>query len=122
MTALRRIARCARGAALLACSAPGLAESAGNGSVLANDSASLVRTALLLALIAFLPTIVVCMTSFLRIAVSYDAGERSLEQLAGNVDFFLRGLRGEFLAPLEQTLPLLSALSRLPCFPGQCNE
>ncbi len=69
MTALRRIARCARGAALLACSAPGLAESAGNGSVLANDSASLVRTALLLALIAFLPTIVVCMTSFLRIAV-----------------------------------------------------
>ncbi len=60
--------------------------------------------------------------SFLRIAVSYDAAERSLLQLGGNVDFFLRGLRGEFLAPLEQTLPLLSALSRLPCFPGQCNE
>lgn len=37
--------------------------------MLAADSVSLVRTSLILALIAFLPSIVVCMTSFLRIVV-----------------------------------------------------
>lgn len=57
-------------AALLACcvASSALAAPAG-GTILAPESASLVRTSLLLALIALLPAIVVCMTSFLRIVV-----------------------------------------------------
>lgn len=60
--------------------------------------------------------------TFLRIAVAYDAAYRSLLQFAGNFDRFLEGLRGDFLAPIEQALPLLSAFSRIPCFAAQCNE
>jgi flagellar biosynthesis protein FliP len=48
--------------------APAFAGSA-QTSMLTPDSASLVRTSLLLALMAFLPAVVVCMTSFLRIVV-----------------------------------------------------
>lgn len=47
---------------------PALA-AAPEAGLLAPDSVSLVRTSLVLALIAFLPAIVVCMTSFMRIVV-----------------------------------------------------
>ena len=60
--------------------------------------------------------------AFLRVAVAYDAAHRSLLQFAGGFDRFLDGLRGDFLAPVEQVLPLLSAFSRIPCFAAQCNE
>ena len=60
--------------------------------------------------------------AFIRIATAYDAAQRSLLQYAGNFDGFLRGLRGDFLAPLQETIPLLSAFSRIPCFTAQCNE
>lgn len=39
------------------------------GTVLTAESTSLVRTSLILALLALLPTIMICMTSFLRIVV-----------------------------------------------------
>lgn len=39
------------------------------GTVLTAESSSLVRTSLILALLALLPTIMICMTSFLRIVV-----------------------------------------------------
>jgi flagellar biosynthesis protein FliP len=39
------------------------------GSVLPADSTELVRTALLLGLMAFIPSIVICMTSFVRIVI-----------------------------------------------------
>jgi uncharacterized protein YsxB (DUF464 family) len=61
-------------------------------------------------------------TAFLRIAVAYDAAQRSLLQTGGAVDFFVRGLRGDVLAPLQQTMTLLSQFSRIPCFAAQCNE
>lgn len=60
--------------------------------------------------------------AFLRVAVSYDAAVRSLLQSSGSFDEFLRALREDVLAPLEQTTPLLSKLSRIPCFSSQCNE
>ncbi|MBI2635996.1 hypothetical protein HYW84_01590 [Candidatus Peregrinibacteria bacterium] len=60
--------------------------------------------------------------AFLRVAVSYDAAVRSLMQSSGSFDEFLRALRADVLAPLEQTMPLLSKLGRIPCFSSQCNE
>lgn len=59
--------------------------------------------------------------SLLRVTVSYDAAYRSLLQFSGSLDQFLWGFRGSILAPIEQTLPLLENLTRLPCFPAQCN-
>ena len=60
--------------------------------------------------------------SFLRIAVAYDAAMRTILQFTGGFDAFLQGLRNDVLAPLEQTMSLLSQLSRIPCFSAQCNE
>lgn len=60
--------------------------------------------------------------SFLRTAVAYDAAIRTLLQFGGSFDAFIEGLRGDVLAPLEQTMSLLSQLSRIPCFAAQCNE
>lgn len=60
--------------------------------------------------------------AFLRIAVAYDAAQRSALQLSGVMDGLLQGLRGDILAPIREILPLLSQLSRIPCFAAQCNE
>jgi len=55
---------------LLSCGLAGHALAAApEGTMLQPESVSLVRTSLLLALMAFLPAVVVCMTSFLRIIV-----------------------------------------------------
>lgn len=59
--------------------------------------------------------------TLVRVAVSYDAAYRSLLQIAGSLDQFLWGFNGSILAPVEQTIPLLENLSRLPCFTAQCN-
>lgn len=56
-----------------------------------------------------------------RVSVSYDAAYRSLLQFSGSLDQFLWGFRGTILSPIEQTLPLLEYLQRIPCFPAQCN-
>lgn len=60
--------------------------------------------------------------AFMDIAVAYDAAQRTVLQLRGSMDLFLQGLRGDFLAPVEQTLPLLSALSRFSCVTPFCNK
>lgn len=63
----RRLCWIAAGALALA-AGPAFA-AAPEGSALTSDATAMVRTALLLALTAFLPVVVVCMTSFLRIVV-----------------------------------------------------
>lgn len=68
MKVLGRLGRLAVAGALGACAAPVLAAGTPE-TMLDGDSTSMVRTALLLALAAFIPAIVVCMTPFLRIAV-----------------------------------------------------
>ncbi len=60
--------------------------------------------------------------AFMDIAIAYDAAQRTVMQLGGSMDLFLQGLRGDFLAPVEQTLPLLSALSRFSCVTPFCNK
>lgn len=59
--------------------------------------------------------------SITRVSVSYSAAYTSLLQFSGSLDQFLWGFRGNILSPIEQTLPLLEYLQRLPCFPSQCN-
>jgi hypothetical protein len=59
--------------------------------------------------------------ALLKIAVSYDAAYRTLLQFSGSLDQFLWSMRGSVLMPIEQTIPLLENLSRLPCFTAQCN-
>ena len=69
MKPLCRLLGAAFGALSLVILAPAALAASSEGTMLAADSVSLVRTSLILALIAFLPSIVVCMTSFLRIVV-----------------------------------------------------
>lgn len=57
----------------------------------------------------------------LRLSVAYDAGYRSLLQFSGSFDAFVFQFRGDFLRPLEQAMPLLEQLTRIPCFLAQCN-
>ncbi len=59
--------------------------------------------------------------AFLRVLVAYDSAVRTAYQLGGSIDMFLQGLRGDFLAPLEQTIPFLT-LFDVPCFTNTCNE
>jgi hypothetical protein len=58
----------------------------------------------------------------LKMAVSYDAAYRSLLQFSGNFDRYLGEFKGDLLGPIEQAMPLLSQLSRIPCFLSQCYE
>lgn len=58
--------------AVLSCTlftSPAFAAGTEVGITLSGESGSFVRTALLMAMIAFLPTLIICMTSFLRIIV-----------------------------------------------------
>ena len=58
----------------------------------------------------------------LKLAVSYDAGYRSLLQFSGNFDRFLGQFRGDLLSPIQDAMPLISQLSRIPCFLSQCSR
>lgn len=68
-----RLMRWPVGLVLLAMAGPAIAETAAKASeggfTLSADSTSLVRTSLVLGLLALLPALVVCMTSFVRIVV-----------------------------------------------------
>ncbi|MBI3618716.1 hypothetical protein HY213_01635 [Candidatus Peregrinibacteria bacterium] len=57
----------------------------------------------------------------LTLAVTYDAAERSLLQLAGNFDQFTLLFSIDLLHPIEQSMTLIEQLSRIPCFLAQCN-
>ncbi|MBI1812832.1 hypothetical protein HYR82_03555 [Candidatus Peregrinibacteria bacterium] len=57
----------------------------------------------------------------LTLAVTYDAAERSLLQLAGNFDQFTLLFSTDLLHPIEQSMTLIEQLSRIPCFLAQCN-
>ncbi|WP_254912899.1 flagellar type III secretion system pore protein FliP [Novosphingobium sp. B 225] len=54
---------------LLLAAGPALAQAGDKGFTLTADSTSLVRTSLVLGLLALLPALVICMTSFVRIVV-----------------------------------------------------
>lgn len=58
----------------------------------------------------------------LKTIVAYDAAYRSLLQFAGNFDQFLGSFRVSLLTPVRQTVSLLGALARIPCFLSQCDK
>ncbi len=57
----------------------------------------------------------------LRLSVAYDAAYRSLLQFSGSFDIFVYQFKGDFLRPLDNAMPLLEQLTRIPCFLAQCN-
>lgn len=60
-------------------------------------------------------------SELLKLTIEYDAGYRSLLQLAGNVDIFLRELRWPLTTTLRQAVQLIGQLQRIPCFISSCD-
>lgn len=58
----------------------------------------------------------------LRLAVAYDAGYRSLLQLAGMVDWMLEGFPTETIKAISDMVNMLGKLHQIPCFIGQCDN
>ncbi len=57
-----------------------------------------------------------------RLAVAYDAGYRSLLQLAGMVDWMLEGFPTETVKAISDMVNMLGKLHQIPCFIGQCDN
>ena len=57
----------------------------------------------------------------LKLVVEYDAGFRSLLQLAGNFDIFLREFRWPLSVTVRQAVELIGQLGRIPCFLSSCD-
>lgn len=57
----------------------------------------------------------------LKFTASYDEAYRSLLQFAGNFDRFLGEFHGDLLTPIQEAMPILNQISRIPCFLSQCN-
>lgn len=58
----------------------------------------------------------------IRLAVAYDAGYRSLLQLAGMVDWMLEGFPTETVKAISDMVNMLGKLHQIPCFIGQCDH
>lgn len=57
----------------------------------------------------------------LKLLVEYDAGYRSLLQLAGNFDIFLQEFRWPLAGTIRQAVELIGQLGRVPCFLSSCD-
>jgi hypothetical protein len=57
----------------------------------------------------------------LRLAVAYDAGYRSMFQLAGMMDWMQQDIALSTLEPIRNMVGLLGKLHQIPCFAGQCD-
>jgi hypothetical protein len=57
----------------------------------------------------------------LKMAVAYDAGYRSVLQIAGMLDRFVDDLPTRVFSPLRDMIALLGKLHTIPCFIGQCD-
>ncbi len=57
-----------------------------------------------------------------RLAVAYDAGYRSLLQLAGMVDWMLEGFPTGTVKAISDMVNMLGKLHQIPCFIGQCDN
>jgi len=60
--------------------------------------------------------------SVLRLAVAYDAGYRSLLQMAGMMDWMLEGFPTAALKAVSSMVNLLGKLTQIPCYIGQCDN
>lgn len=60
--------------------------------------------------------------SVLRLAVGYDAGYRSLLQLAGMMDWMLDGFPTQAVKAVSDMVNMLGKLHQIPCFIGQCDN
>ncbi len=57
----------------------------------------------------------------LKLAVAYDSGYRSLVQVAGMFDFFLKEFAKSAFLPMQQMVALLGKLHQIPCFLPHCD-
>lgn len=60
--------------------------------------------------------------SVLKLAVGYDAGYRSLLQMAGMMDWMLEGFPTAALKAISEMVSMLGKLHQIPCFIGQCDN
>lgn len=60
--------------------------------------------------------------SVLKLAVAYDAGYRSLLQMAGMMDWMLEGFPTAALKAVSEMVNMLGKLHQIPCFIGQCDN
>ena len=60
--------------------------------------------------------------SILRLAVGYDAGYRSMLQMAGMMDWMLEGFPTAALKAISEMVNMLGKLHQIPCFIGQCDN
>lgn len=60
--------------------------------------------------------------SVLRLAVAYDAGYRSLLQMAGMMDWMLEGFPTAALKAVSSMVNMLGKLTQIPCYIGQCDN
>jgi hypothetical protein len=60
--------------------------------------------------------------SVLRLAVAYDAGYRSLLQMAGMMDWMLEGFPTLALKAISTMVNMLGKLTQIPCYIGQCDN
>lgn len=58
----------------------------------------------------------------LKLIVEYDAAERSLLQLAGNFNLFLKSWEWPISRTLSRTAALAGYYQRIPCFIASCDE
>lgn len=60
--------------------------------------------------------------SVLRLAVAYDAGYRSMLQMAGMMDWLLEAFPTAALKAISEMVNMLGKLHQIPCFIGQCDN
>lgn len=60
--------------------------------------------------------------SVLRLAVAYDAGYRSLLQLAGIMDWMLEAFPSQTIRAVADMVNILGKLHQIPCFIAQCDR
>lgn len=60
--------------------------------------------------------------AILRLAVGYDAGYRSMLQMAGMMDWMLEGFPTAALKAISEMVNMLGKLHQIPCFIGQCDN